>query len=465
MVTAIAIIAIIVAGIFGVLYANAVGTAKTVTVSETSTVVGGTATTTSFVPVVALETVTSTDTSFVPVIVTQTQTTTAYQVSPETVTTTEYQTTATVTQTVTVAPPPTNSACPAFLGMGTPLYCVPMEILNDQSTATPIGLQVLIDVDWSSYSSYLAPDVSNVLFADVSGRPLFAWCESGCDSTQSSSNIWIKDDSSIQAFSLQSMFLYVFPVSSNQYSRTGYWGAYPTFTSIYGQYDNGPEVFEFYNNFNGTALCSCLSTVAILGAGTPGGFASYNVSNGLTITATGIPGGWGYGYHIYLNTPQQYSAVDADVLSTNATTSVSSESVIMYASLDTTIPNASYLDNGYDNAYGTENHVCGCGNTLSIHLDFGGNLSTVTQGPFLGWTGIVSVVWPSTGLEYSNFNDQQQLSGTDRTLNSGQSYPDIVFINGEIPTYYMTFSWMRARIAPPDNEMPVSSFGSPIAYS
>lgn len=464
-VTGIAIIAIIVAGIFGVLYANSVGTTKTVTTSETSTIQGGTTTATSFVPVVALETVTSTDTSFVPVIVTQTQTTTTYQVSPETVTTTQNETT-TVTHTVAMAPPPpANSTCPPFSGTGTPLYCVPMEILNSQSTVTPVGLQILVYIDWSSYGSYLASDVSNVLFADSSGRPLFAWCESGCNSNQSSSNVWVKEDSSIQPFSLQSMFMYIFPVSSNQYSKTGYWGVYPMSTSVYGQYDNGPEVFEFYNNFNGTSLCSCLTALAFLGAGTPGGSTSYNVSNGLTITATGIPGGWGYGYHVYLNTPQLYSALDTDILSTNSTTNVGSESIRLYAYLNRVLPNASYPDNGFYSGYGAENWVCGCGDSIIIPTDSSGNGSTIVSGPFQGWTGILSIVWPSTGMEYANFNDQQQVSGTDRTINFGQSYPDIAFINGELPTYYVTFSWMRTRISPPNNEMPASSFGSLIAYS
>ena len=185
------------------------------------------------------------------------------------------------------------------------------------------------------------------------------------------------------------------------------------------------------------------------------------------ITATGAPSGAGYGYHVYLNTPESYSAIDSNVVGTDLPTSVGSEAAYRYNSMDTNLPRTGYLDNGFYSSYSSLDFLCGCGNTLSIHLDQGSgeNGSTVSNGSFVGWTGVGSMVWPSTGSEYANYNGVQQLKGTDSTLTYGQSYADIVFINGLPSSHYMTFNWMRTRNAPPDNVIPSVIFGSLLAYS
>ncbi|HXQ92305.1 MAG TPA: hypothetical protein VN739_04815, partial [Nitrososphaerales archaeon] len=241
-------------------------------------------------------------------------TTTVYQNNTET-------TTVTVTS-IFIGSSTVSNACPPYGGSGTPLYCIPMMISNTQLSPIASGTQIMLRVDWASFSSYLAPNVGNVVFADASGNPVYAWCESSCTNTQPISNFWIKDDAAIPPAGQQGIFMYIFPISQIQYSSTGYWGAFPIITATYGQYDNGPKVFDFYNNFNGTALCSCLTAVPFLGGLYSGGSANYSVSNGLTITAIGAPSGAGFGYHIYLNTPESFTAIDSNVVATDLPTSV-----------------------------------------------------------------------------------------------------------------------------------------------
>ncbi len=263
----------------------------------------------------------------------------------------------------------------------------------------------------------------------------------------------------------RSIFLYVFPLSDNEYNIDGYCGVpNQALTQLYGQYDNGPKVFDFYNNFNGTSLCTCLSAEAILGNGNPGGNTIYIISDGLRINTSGAEGGWGYGYHIYLNSPQTFSTFDTNVLYTNAPTVVPSEGVYLFNSIDTIVPNPNYIDDHrFYSVYSSEDLVDGFGDNLSLHLVSGGEGTNLATEPFIGWRGF-STVWPSTGAEYSNYNEVQQLSGTDRTITYGQSYPDIVFINGEVTQYSMTFEWMRTRNAAPNNVMPGVIFGTPMAY-
>ncbi len=282
--------------------------------------------------------------------------------------------TTTVTETVTYNPTSSesSSACPVYQGTGTPTYCVPIMVSNSQVSPVPAGTQIMLRADWASFASYLASNVGNVVFADNSGAPMYAWCESSCANTQSISNFWIKDDAQIPASGEQLIYMYIFSTSQIQYSPTGYWGAFPIITATYGQYDNGPKVFDFYNNFNGTSLCTCLTAVPFQGGLFGGGSSSYSVGNGLTITATGSPtSGAGYGYHIYLNTPESFTAVDSNVVATDLLSSVTSEAAYRYNAMDLVPPATDYLDNGFYSSYSALDFLCGCGNSLSIHLDQG----------------------------------------------------------------------------------------------
>ena len=313
----------------------------------------------------------------------------------------------TVTETVAYNPTSSESSsgCPVYQGTGTPTYCVPIMISNSQVSAVSPGTQIMLPGQLGSFASVLASNVGNVVFADSSGAPMYAWCESSCANTQSISNFWIKDDAQIPASGEQEIYMYIFPTSQIQYSSTGYWGAFPIITGTYGQYDNGPEVFDFYNNFNGTSLCTCLTAVPFQGGLFGGGSSSYSVGSGLTITATGSPtSGAGYGYHVYLNSPESFTAVDSNVVATDLPSSVSSEAAYRYNAIDLVVPATGYLDNGFYSSYSALDLLCGCGNALSIHLDQGAgeNGSNVTTGTFEPWIGVQSFVWTATGSQYVN---------------------------------------------------------------
>lgn len=364
-------------------------------------------------------------------------------------------------------PTPSTKTCPTYEGSGTPLYCVPILLLNSQSSPTASDLQILLSINWSNYGTYLAANVKNVEFTDKKGNPLYAWCESDCGNSQTVSSVWVREDAKIAAFSQQKIYLWIFSKSTNEYNRQGYWGAYPTFTSTYGQYDNGPEVFNFYNNFNGTVLCSCLSALEWIAPGGSGGSASYSVSDGLTIQALGSPSeGYGYGYHIYLTNLESFSAVDSDVISSDAPANVSAESVFLYNGMDTSVPSACVdpACDGYNNAYTVQNWVCGCGNSFNIAAFESGTRSEAATGTVQAWTGVYSVIWSSTGTEYGNYNEAHELTATNSSLTYGKSFADISFVNGEPVAYYATFSWIRTRNAPLGDVMPSAGFGKILTY-
>ena len=91
----------------------------------------------------------------------------------------------------------------------------------------------------------------------------------------SNAYIWIKIPTSIPANS--SITIYMFVRNSIQYPYTG---IAPYLTSTYGQYDNGNNVFNIYQNFAGTSLPSGWTVVS----GTSG--TDYVVNNGLQLKTT-----------------------------------------------------------------------------------------------------------------------------------------------------------------------------------
>ncbi|MGI0081530.1 MAG: hypothetical protein ACRECH_18165, partial [Nitrososphaerales archaeon] len=124
------------------------------------------------------------------------------------------------------------------------IYWVPITLTNSQSSDVSSGTQVKINVDWSTYSSYLASNIQNIAFFDSNWDPIYAWCESSCGSSSTSSSVWLKLDQTIPASGSTTVYLSIYGTSTNNLNGTGYWGEYPTATSTYSQYDNGANVFN-----------------------------------------------------------------------------------------------------------------------------------------------------------------------------------------------------------------------------
>ena len=126
---------------------------------------------------------------------------------------------------------------------------VPITLTNSQSSATPSGFQQQLTINWSDYGSYPASNVENVGFFTAQWSPLYAWCESSCSSA-SSSSVWVNLGSNTIAANGGTFVIVMafYSTSTDMYSQTGSWGAYPTFTGTYGEYDNGALVFSVYDN-------------------------------------------------------------------------------------------------------------------------------------------------------------------------------------------------------------------------
>ncbi|MEM3845292.1 MAG: hypothetical protein QXU98_06285 [Candidatus Parvarchaeota archaeon] len=165
------------------------------------------------------------------------------------------------------------------------IYTYKITLSNTTSTATPPNLQVRLNINFASLISNINADLGNIRFSsDPAGfNLLYAWLESAPQGTFTqgssvssyiSSNVWVNlGNNTIPANG--SLNIYMQVLSSSTEFDGVYWGANPLWTSTYGQYDNGANVFNFYDNFAGTTLSSKWVE------GTNGGTATIN--NGLTL--------------------------------------------------------------------------------------------------------------------------------------------------------------------------------------
>ncbi len=144
-------------------------------------------------------------------------------------------------------------------------------IENTQSTATSAPFQQEANISLSAFSSYEASNLQNVEFLYPNGTVIPSWLESY---SSSYGLWWLKIGGGIPANSaVDIQIAFSLPTSTVLFNNFND-GEAPTLSSSYGEYDDGANVFNFYDNFAGTSLnTSKWSTSSI----------SYTVNNGITL--------------------------------------------------------------------------------------------------------------------------------------------------------------------------------------
>jgi len=151
----------------------------------------------------------------------------------------------------------------------TPLYQMPITLYNSQNVSTPNPFQQLIEMSISGINQDLMTLNSNAriiyngqygslgVFANFefsypNGQIIPSWIEENYSGVLL---IWLKL-TSIQAYSSITIYLDVFSTNDNLLSASGTFGIgeNPYYSPIYGEYDDGASVFDFYDNFAGKSL-------------------------------------------------------------------------------------------------------------------------------------------------------------------------------------------------------------------
>ncbi len=169
--------------------------------------------------------------------------------------------------------PPLPSKVPSGI-----IWFAPLTLRNLQSTSTPAPFQDLVTLDSSAYSFYEAPNLQNVEFFYSDGTIVPTWIESGNSNQATNTTYWLKLNSGVGAGVTLTIYVGFASQSRNLFnSQTT--GEAPTLSPTYGQYDDGEQVFQYYDNFAGNTLDANWT----LAAG-PGATGTVSVDNGLTVS-------------------------------------------------------------------------------------------------------------------------------------------------------------------------------------
>jgi len=317
---------------------------------------------------------------------------------------------------------------------GIPISTYTITITNNQSDPTPSPFQQLLILNLSSILSNPS-QLLNLQFCldPLCQTPLYAWIES-YNFNLSSVYIWLKLPISIPANG--SLTIYMFVRNSIQYPYTG---MAPQLTSTYAQYDNGENVFIFYDNFAGTSLNTNKWTFCSSGV-------TITVNNGLTFIATNSSY---YGGIITLQSfPAQTTIFDAYLHSFTASSYWNGDSGI-----------GIQIGNSCNsNGYQYQSWRIGNSNGGSITYGTYEAIETViTTGlKFPTSDSIISGYWLTTGNEAFGVNYSFISISNTSITNTGNNYYTIgdFFEPGTSVTVWY---WARIRTYPPNNVMPSNS--------
>ena len=324
------------------------------------------------------------------------------------------------------------------------LEYLPITLSNQQSSGTGTDFQQLISFNPSNtaYSSNEVANLSNIEFTtgapagSAGSVPLYAWIESNAFSTSTNTVIWVNlSRSSLGAAGSGSntLTLYMNFLTNNVPVTSGYTGYAPQlycasgcFQSSYGQYDDGYNVFLFYQNWKGTSNPSGWS----VGSG-------WTVNNGISST---------------------------HVSSTTYSTTLFGPNVIedAYTNLTTSISGGTdgYFFGFYDASPASEVYflaIPGFVDEFTAENPSGSSAETVAL-PTGFWVSTID--WSSSQAYYRyNYGAPGGTETTDVPTTSSPLYMSNIYSSGS--EYTLTVRWIRVRSYPPSDVMPSFSFGTP----
>jgi len=276
-------------------------------------------------------------------------------------------------------------------------------VVNNTTQVTPTNFQQLIQ------TTLQYP--SGVRFWSPTDGWLYGWLESLSSTNQA--NIWVKIPSSIPAGGVYQIYM----VEDSSLNFDGvYWGEAPQLSSSYAQYDNGANVFNFYDNFKGTTLSSSWTV-----ANSP----NYEVNNGFIAEPSAGNA------MVYNPSIQETSSIIAEWCLNMSSTSYPGTSTYFQLNRYTPNSNMHWLGVSGDDVLG--NNINGI-NTVNIS-------SSGTQ-VFGIWNGGTTVTWYYEGNSYTSTSVTAVTDYLTLGWCTGNSY--------NFPTHY----WVRARDYPPNGVMP-----------
>ena len=327
-------------------------------------------------------------------------------------------------------------------GSGSTSY-VPITLTNSQSGATSGNFQQMLTINSLKYESYINANWMNVEFTDgpASGNVLNAWVESNPSNTATNTIVWVLLDNSIAANSNE--IIYMDFMASNVMSSSGPTGEAPQLSPSYGQYDDGANVFAFYDNFAGTTLNPEWHS-AIKSSG-----GSIAVNNGITFSASASTD------YAMIATASLFSyPMITEMLFDPGSTASSGITPTIGESTTYGLNSYDNLYNGYsyDWVVGTASSGVVYANSGSGALTIASSLTDATSNSIVGFS------WSATGTQdvYDGYSDIA--SESDPSIAISNYYPYIGLTSNGGGSAVVR--WARVRKYPPSGIMPSSTYGT-----
>ena len=320
-------------------------------------------------------------------------------------------------------------------------YYVPINLTNAQTTATPAPFQQMLTANELNYASYITYNgvSANFELFYANGTIVPSWIESNSSSILT---IWAKTIS-IPASSHIQIYLGFANKTTNLLSSSGTSGIgeAPQLSPAYAEYDDGADVFSFYDNFAGTTLNTEWTVSGI----------TYSVNNGFSATATGIDG-----YIISKAVTINPATNIIDFYGTNFQTNVDWTAVGALDGGETTATSGGGLGSMIIAGSPTASQTNGWQRN-SAGITNSGAMQTVSA-PAV-WT-IEPTSSTATNF-YINYGGVQTVSADADTY---PLYEGLISAGGGAVAYTfseaVTIQWYRVRAYPPNGVMPSVTFGA-----
>ena len=159
---------------------------------------------------------------------------------------------------------------------------VAFTIHNPNANYTRIYDQ-FVDLDSVSYQAFLNANLSNAQWTYTNGTVIPSWIESNDSNASGNTHLWLRI-LNLTAGQTITIYLNIYSKSTFLWNPNGVNGIYPERYSTCGEFDDGNQTFDFYENFCEVSLNPVLWKESLLAGG------SIVTGNGLVINGATAPG-------------------------------------------------------------------------------------------------------------------------------------------------------------------------------
>ena len=333
---------------------------------------------------------------------------------------------------------------------------------NTQSSATPSPFQQMINFTSSDpgFSSIATGNFGqNVEFFYYNGTVIPSWLEN----YTSNYAIWWLKIAAIPAGSSETVYVGFAPTSTNLFNTVND-GEAPQLSSTYAEYDDGANVFNFYDNFKGTSLNTSKWTSGTSSGGT------ITVNNGITLTysSSSVGGAWIVGNQYF---SQSSNVVFEALFNMYGTSNFNDIRGRMYwweqgqtSIADNNAYSIYHILSSQDYGYFTDSAIGA--NIANIMLPYGTLLGTLpTPSSSSDYNVLTQQILTSVSFIFNtvNYPSYSLIASKTVTGSTTDSFSPLIQASDDGSsgnTVTFNVQWVRVRAYPPNGVMPSVTFGS-----